>query len=217
MKRIWIIFFSIICALTSFGQRATGPGGVSLDDLDKNQLLTINPVGDRGKLISKFQEQEGKKLLNGPLMRLGRENEKINVEKMRGGEVLIVTVPASLLFMPNQTELRSDAAPILSSFTRYLKEPDMYWVVLDMHSDNTGNEAYTDSITLERVTSVFRWFSDGGYDTTYLFPTASGSSDPLPGSNNISMTERAANRRLEIYLIPGKRMIDQAKKGRIAF
>lgn len=31
------------------------------------------------------------------------------------------------------------------------------------------------------------------------------------------MTNRAKNRRLEVYLVPGKKMLEQAKKGRIVF
>ena len=216
MKKIWTVAFSLLAILGAYGQKA--PATENLDEMDKNQLLLAVPLGDRGKLVGEFQTKEGIKLFNGPLSKLGTPNEKITVEKLRNGEVLVVTIPASLLFLPNETVIRSDASAVLQPFLRYLRNPDMYWMILDMHSDNTGNEDYTDNLTLDRVESVFNWFENQeGVSTQYLFPTASGASEPLPGNPNISMKNRARNRRLEIYLVPGKKMLEAAKKGRIVF
>lgn len=219
MKRIWILVFSILMAVA--GTYAQSPS-TDLDELDKTGLLNANPLGDgkEAQLIRKFQEKEGTTLLNGEIKRLNARNprEQIMVEKLRKGEVLVVTIPASMLFMPNDTLLRPTAARVLTPFLRYLKNPDMYWMILDMHSDNTGNQEYTDNLTLERVTSVFDWFAEQtNVNTQYLFPTASGASDPLPNVDYLSMTNRARNRRLEIYLVPGRKMLEEAKKGRIAF
>jgi outer membrane protein OmpA-like peptidoglycan-associated protein len=86
-----------------------------------------------------------------------------------------------------------------------------------MHTDNTGSEVYTDRLSLQRVNAVFDWFDDQGCDTRFLFPTASGAAEPLPGNNNESLQQRRQNRRLEILLVPGEKMIEEAKKGRIAF
>ena len=59
------------------------------------------------------------------------------------------------------------------------------------------------------------WFEDHGEDTRYLFVYAM--SDDMPLKPNNSVENRADNRRLEIYLVPGKKMLEQAKKGRIVF
>lgn len=185
----------------------------NLDALDKYGLLSANPLGKTSDLIKKFMLKEGMTLLNGTL---GKSNA-INVEKMRNGEVLVVTICASSLFMPNDTTLRPDASKLLAPFKRYLKNPDMFWVILDMHTDNTGSEEYTDNLSLQRVNSVFDWFVDEDCDTRYLFPTASGANEPLPGENNESIDSRNKNRRLEILLVPGKKMVQEAAKGRIAF
>lgn len=217
MKKIWALIFSIIIGIPAF---CAEPDNTGLDELDKNGLLLANPLPEKeAVLIRKFQEKEGTSLLNGDIKKLNQRyrHEPITVEKLRGGEVLVVTIPASLLFTPNDTLLRDNAWRALAPFKRFLRDPDMYWVILDMHSDNTGNTAYTDQLTLERVTSVFDWFMNQGCNTNFLFPTASGSWDPLPGVDNLSMKNRARNRRLEIYLVPGRKMFDEAKKGRIIF
>jgi outer membrane protein OmpA-like peptidoglycan-associated protein len=187
---------------------------VSLDDMDKYGLLAANPLGKYSDLIKKFQLKEGTILLNNFA---NTKHSEVNVEKMRNGEVLVVTIPADDLFLPNDTILRESADQVLSHFKRYLKSPDMFWVILDMHTDNTGSEVYTDRLSLQRVNAVFDWFDDQGCDTRFLFPTASGAAEPLPGNNNESLQQRRQNRRLEILLVPGEKMIEEAKKGRIAF
>lgn len=126
-----------------------------------------------------------------------------------------MTIPASQLFMPNETTLRPSASALLNPIKRYLKDPDMYRVLMVMHTDNTGSEAYRDNITELRAEAVFDWFNNQHVNTKYLFPYAYG--DEMPLVENNTMGNRSKNRRLEIYLMPGRKMLEQAKKGRIVF
>ena len=183
-----------------------------LDNLDFIQMLNSVETGSTSPLIQKFQTKEGKtRLLNGKYNPKG----ECTVEAYRNKEVLLITIPAHLLFAPNMTELKTGASDYLSPIRRYLKEPDMYRVMLVMHTDNTGNEAYREQLTVDRVNTVFDWFVNSGSDTRYLFSYAIGDSMPLRA--NDSMDNRDKSRRLEIYLVPGQKMVDQAKKGRISF
>ena len=183
-----------------------------LDEMDFIQMLNSVETGSGSSLIQKFQAKEGKnKLLNGRYNPSG----ECKVEAFRNKEVLLVTIPAHLLFDPNSTELKTGAQDYLAPIRRYLKEPDMFWVLLVMHTDNTGSEEYRDRLTLERVNSVFDWFEDSGSNTRYLFSYALG--DEMPLKPNDSMENRRMNRRLEIYIVPGTKMVEQAQKGRIAF
>ena len=180
--------------------------------MDFIEMLNSVDPGSGSALIQKFQAKEGKnRLLNGKYNPSG----ECKVEAFRNKEVLLITIPAHLLFDPNDTELKSGAGEYLAPIKRYLKEPDMFRVMLVMHTDNTGSDEYRDRLTVERVNSVFDWFEDSGANTKYLFSYALG--DEMPLKPNDSMENRRQNRRLEIYLIPGKKMVEQAKKGRIAF
>lgn len=184
----------------------------ALDELDFIEMLNSVDVGKTSSLIQKFQTKEGKnRLLNGKYNPGG----ECTVEAFRNKEVLLVTIPAHLLFDPNQTELRKGASDYLAPIRRYLKDPDMYRVMIVMHTDNTGSEPYREQLTAERVDAVFEWFEESGSDTRYLFSYALG--DDMPLRPNDSMDNRSRNRRLEIYLVPGTKMVEQAQKGRIAF
>lgn len=182
-----------------------------LDTLSFIEMINSVDLGAQSEFIQQFQDKEARSKL------IGRYNniEGCSVETYRNKEVLLVTIPARYLFAPNETLLNDKASEFLSPLKRYLKLPDTYRVVIVVHSDNTGSEAYRDLITEERADSIFEWFEEQGCDTSYLFPYAMG--DEMPIFENDSQKNRDANRRLEVYLIPGNKMLEQAKKGRIEF
>lgn len=184
----------------------------NLDDLSFTQMINSVPLDKKSsQLIQKLQDKEGRN-------RHSKEYSPktgCTVETYRNKEVLLITIPASKLFAPNEVEVRKDAAALLTPIKRYLKDADMYRVLLVMHTDNTGSDKYREHITEERGNALFDWFADQGVDTRYLFSYALA--DDMPLVENNSMTNRAKNRRLEVYLVPGKKMLEQAKKGRIVF
>lgn len=185
----------------------------NLDDMSFVEMInSVEIDGKSADLIRKFQDKEGRNRLHN---REYNSNNGCTVETYRNKEVLLVTIPASKLFMPNETTLHQGAGALLSPIKRYLKDPDMYRVLMVMHTDNTGSEAYRDNITEERAEAVFDWFRDQHVNTKYLFPYAYG--DEMPLVENNTMENRSRNRRLEIYLMPGRRMVEQAQKGRIVF
>lgn len=197
---------------TAFAQTAL-PRIDELDELSFSEMInSVELDAKSADLIRKFQEKEGRNRLYNK--EYNSKNSSM-VETYRNKEVLLVTIPASKLFAPNEVEVRKDAAHLLAPLKRYLKEPDMYRVLLVMHTDNTGSEKYREHITEERSTALFDWFVKEGCDTRYLFSYAYG--DDMPLEENNSLANREKNRRLEVYLVPGKKMLEQAKKGRIVF
>lgn len=185
----------------------------ALDELSFREMINSVELDEKSaNLIRKFQEKEGRTRLYNK--EYNAKNSSM-VETYRNKEVLLVTIPASKLFAPNEVEVRKDASSLLAPLKRYLREPDMYRVLLVMHTDNTGSEKYREHITEERSTALFDWFVKEGCDTRYLFSYAYG--DDMQLVENNSLTNREKNRRLEVYLVPGKKMLEQAKKGRIVF
>lgn len=208
---------SLAISLLAIGASASKPeenGRIpALDALSNEELIMSVPLKGQAELVRAFQEKEAARLIRGTY---APAKSGGNVETYRDKEVIIITVPAARLFGANSTELTDEASVYLDPLKRYLDpgKPDMYRVLLVMHTDNTGSTSYTDNLSLERVESVYEYMDDAGADTRYLFPTAAGATDPIHPNNTVE--GRAANRRLEIYLIPGTRMQDEAKKGRIA-
>ena len=135
-----------------------------------------------------------------------------DVEIMRDDEVIVITIPASQLFAPNDTVLNKLGEEQLKPFLRMLNNPGFYKLLLVMHSDNTGSSEYTLNLTRQRVNAIFDWFEENG-SVDYVVPYALGETDPIVDNNSVE--SRKTNRRLEIFLIPEQTMLQQAKKGRI--
>ncbi len=133
-----------------------------------------------------------------------------DVEIMRDDEVIVITIPASQLFDPNDTVLSPVGEAQLKPFLRMLKNPGFYKMLLVMHSDNTGSSEYTLNLTRQRVNTIFDWFDENA-SVDYVVPYALGDTDPIVDNNSVENRKR--NRRLEIYLVPERTMIQQAKKG----
>ena len=59
------------------------------------------------------------------------------------------------------------------------------------------------------------WIKDNAACSDYVIPYAMGADDPLPNTPNNSVDNREKNRRLEIYLVPGKSMIRKSSRGQL--
>lgn len=169
----------------------------SLDDVIYNPQIKDSKSR---KAICDYQMKQAKIL---------SEDRNLNVMTIRNTEVIIVTIPADLLFEPNQTELSSDAELVLLKYCPFLRTPDFYHMVIAMYHDNSASEQYSKELTDLRVQSVYDWFAENA-DVKNLYKFSFGNSSALLPNN--SMQNRRLNRRLEIYLVPGQVMIDQAKK-----
>lgn len=138
-----------------------------------------------------------------------------SIETTRNGEVIVATIAAEDLFLPNDTTLRSSAAKYLKPYANFLKEDDFYHMLLSMHSDNTGSDYYTTHLTEARAIAILNWFKANADHSDYVIPFGMGSNDPLHGTPNNSLINREKNRRLEIYLVPGKAMIRKSARGQL--
>ncbi|MDD5871645.1 MAG: OmpA family protein [Bacteroidales bacterium] len=175
-----------------------------LYELSLTDNLKIPKLGSQKSTIRNYQLVQAKKLLAA-----GQET----VETMRNGEVVIVTVDTDNLFYPNETTLKPTAGKFLSPFVKFLNVPDFYRMMIVVHSDNTGSESYTDELTNRRAVAILEWFKSHATCSDYVIPYGMGSSEPLYLNN--SMENREKNRRLEIFLVPGKKMISEAAAGRL--
>lgn len=188
----------------------------NLEDMTFAQMIRSVDLSSEPKaadLIRKFQDLEARqKLMNGPL---SPKQGKCSIEAYRKKEVILITIPSSELFAPNSTDLSEGASKYLNPIKRYMKDPDMFRVLLVMHTDNTGSVQYRDNITADRVDAITEWFENQGVDTSFTFSYAFGDEAPLVP--NTSIENRDKNRRLEVFLMPGTKMLEAAKQGKIDF
>jgi len=136
-----------------------------------------------------------------------------SVELDRNDEVAVIIIPAEQLFLPNDTLLSGRAPGKLMPIVKLLKKPGMYKVVYTVHSDNTGTPQYNMELSQQRVNTIYDWLLDHIDESQIVIPYALGDTDPI--EENDTRDGRAANRRVEFYLIPGPEMILQARSNRL--
>ena len=195
-----LVALFITCPVSSFAR----------DDVDDIYELSLDenlatPEIKNDKQADKIQDFQYD-------MAVAFKRSNYDVEIMRDDEVIVITIPASQLFNPNDTVVNSVGEALLKPFLRMLKNPGFYKMLLVMHSDNTGSSEYTLNLTRQRVNAIFDWFDENG-SVDYVVPYALGDTDPVVDNNSVENRKR--NRRLEIFLVPEKTMLQQAKKGNI--
>ncbi len=147
--------------------------------------------------------------------RIGKTFTKhgLEVKTLRKGEVICVLLPCDELFKPNETELKPEASKVLSAFNALLKLPTLYKILAVVHSDDAGDEAYSDSLTEARSNAIDDYFNETVSDNLNFVPYGVGFDDPIASNNSIA--GRKANRRVEIYIIPEKQTVEMAKSGKL--
>lgn len=133
-----------------------------------------------------------------------------NVETMRGGEVVIVTIPTDNLFAPNDTTLLVSAPKHLNNLLAYASVPDRYKIIFKVHTDDTGSEIYLYNLSVSRMNAIYDFFDKYATSPEEIFGYPVGGEEPA--TDNASRQHRAENRRLEVFILPGDRLIEQYKK-----
>ena len=179
-------------------------GHIDITQLTLDENLSIPDLGKQARKIRTAQSREMKRLQKARLS---------DLKLIRNYEVLKATLSASNLFLPNDTVLSDRADIYLRPFLAALRVPDFYHVMLVMHSDDTGSEAYSLDLTRARAHAVRDWFTRNGGNTDFVVIYEAGAFDPI--ASNETLEGRARNRRLDIYLIPGEKMVDMARRGEL--
>lgn len=173
--------------------------------LDDNLLVPVVPEKQHEQ-VADYMNQLAKDLSS-------RRRETI--EKWRDGEVVVATIGSDQLFAPNDTVLRPTAKEFLQPYANLLRQMGLYKVVIVSHTDDTGSAEYTDALSEARINAVYDWLSRDQLPSIDLTPYALGATDPLVENN--SQANRARNRRIEIYIIPDKLLIEMAKSNKLVY
>ena len=209
------VLLAVLLALLLTGTEAIAAGGiknlfkgrkaekqeqvqeVDIFDLSLEDNIYEPKVTKNASQVAALQLQEARSL----------KKNGYSVELMRSGEVIVITIPAGQLFEPNDTVLSELGRLTLKPLLRYLETPEMWKMLLVMHTDNTGSDAYLRSLSRARADAVYGWIDEVG-NADYVVPYALGPDEPLKPNNSID--NRRHNRRLEIYLVPGRVLLRRA-------
>jgi outer membrane protein OmpA-like peptidoglycan-associated protein len=173
-------------------------GGYLLGDLiggrnDRTEKILGAGIGAvAGAGAGYYMDQQEKKLR--------QQTAGTGVNVVREGDNLVLDMPSNLTFGVDSANIepsfRSTLDKVASTLTQYEKT----YVDVMGHTDSTGSDQYNQSLSERRASSVAGYLSSRGVKQERLATRGYGESQPM--ATNTTEEGRAANRRVEIRLVP---------------
>lgn len=123
-----------------------------------------------------------------------------------------VTFDSGILFATNSSQLNAASKTSLSQFANVLKNNADCDVAIYGHTDNTGNDAINNPLSVKRAQAVESYLKQCGVSAAQIRSVdGQGSSNPV--ASNATAEGRKQNRRVEVYMYASEAMINAANNG----
>jgi outer membrane protein OmpA-like peptidoglycan-associated protein len=122
------------------------------------------------------------------------------VSVTRNGDYIILNMPSNITFPTDQDAISSQFYPTLNSVALVLRKYNRTLVDVYGHTDSTGRPDYNLDLSQRRALSVANYLNAQGIDNRRF--SVIGYGDTRPIASNATPDGRAANRRVEIQLLP---------------
>lgn len=155
--------------------------------------------GVAGGLIGKKMDKQAKEI----------ENTVAGAEVIKADEGIIVKFDEGILFDFNSSSLKSAAKTNIGNLVSTLnKEPNTEILVIG-HTDNVGTLAANQKVSESRAAAVKAFAVSQGLSGVRIKTEGKNYSEPL--ASNDTDAGRAENRRVEIVIVAGDKMIQEAQ------
>ncbi|HLT89398.1 MAG TPA: OmpA family protein [Woeseiaceae bacterium] len=132
--------------------------------------------------------------------KLRAELQGSGVSVTRIGDNITLNMPGNVTFRTDSSDLSPAFFDVLNSVAKVMKEFDKTVVEVAGHTDSTGSDAYNQGLSERRAAAVAQYLTSQGIDRQRLITVGMGES--MPVADNATAEGRAANRRVEITMVP---------------
>ena len=133
-------------------------------------------------------------------LELRKKLESTGVSVTRDGDNITLNMPGNITFAVDSFDISADFYLVLDSVALVLAKFDKTLVEVAGHTDNTGSDAYNQSLSQKRAGSVSAYLASREVRADRLVSVGAGELRPL--STNSTPEGRAQNRRVEITIVP---------------
>ncbi|MES3006809.1 MAG: OmpA family protein [Pseudomonadota bacterium] len=126
---------------------------------------------------------------------LQRQINDLNAQTTDRG--LVVTL-GDVLFETDKSDLRAGSLDHLDKLAVFLNRYEDRTVVIEGHTDSTGDATYNLNLSERRADSVRSYLANHGVDSSRLEASGKGEGSPITGNN--SAIDRQQNRRVEVII-----------------
>ena len=123
-----------------------------------------------------------------------------DVTVTRQGDDLILNMPSGITFAYNSYTVQPQFTTTLNQVAGVLGQYNQTYVDVYGHTDSTGSDAYNQTLSEQRARSVADYLSGHGVQSARVGIRGYGESQPI--ASNDTDEGRAANRRVEIKIVP---------------
>jgi outer membrane protein OmpA-like peptidoglycan-associated protein len=133
---------------------------------------------------------------------LRRKTQGTGVVVEREGDELLLTMPSGITFPVNSAQIQPQFYSVLDQVATTLTAYPSTLIDVYGHTDPSGGDRINIPLSQNRAESVASYLTQRGVDRSRIATRGFGSSQPLAGNNNATESERAANRRVEVRVVP---------------
>lgn len=133
-----------------------------------------------------------------------------SIEIVNEGQAIKVTLESGILFATNSTAIGEKAKTALRNFSANLQKNSDTNIEIIGHTDITGTVEYNQGLSERRARSVRDFLLLEGVDINRMTTLGKGIHEPIADNNTIE--GRLQNRRVEIFILPNEKMIEEAQR-----
>ena len=111
---------------------------------------------------------------------------------------LKLDIPSDVSFDTNRYDIKSNMRPVLDRFASTLNDNSVTTVNIIGHTDTTGSDAINNPLSVNRAAATRDYLAARGVGSNRISINGRGSHEPVADNNTVS--GRAMNRRVEIYV-----------------
>jgi outer membrane protein OmpA-like peptidoglycan-associated protein len=132
---------------------------------------------------------------------LRRQTAGIGLDVLQVGGAIVIRVPAAFTFDAGSAAVKPTTDATLLEIARTVKTRNRTFVDVLAHTDTSGANEANQALSNKRAAAVATYLAAHGVAKARIASRGLGESAPLYNPET-SETEKAANRRIEIRLIP---------------
>ena len=183
---------------TAIGGLGGAVGGYLLGDLvggrrDRTEKIVGAGLGGlAGAAIGNYMDRQERELR--------ARTAGTDVQVIRQGDDLVLNMPSGITFAFNDATVQPQFRPTLDQVADVLAQYNQTYVDVLGHTDSVGTDAVNQALSERRATSVADYLASHGVQGARLGTRGYGETQPI--ASNETEADRAANRRVEIKIVP---------------
>lgn len=173
----------------------TGAGALVGGKRNRTEMIVGAGVGAiAGTAIGAYMDKQEKELRE--------KTAGTDVDVVRKGDELLLNMPSGITFDTNSYAVKPEFRSTLDKIAGTLSSYNQTYVDVYGHTDSTGGDGYNLTLSKNRAESVAGYLSTHGVARARIGTQGFGKTQPV--ASNDTESGRAANRRVEIKLVPVK-------------